>query len=144
MKSYADTGLLVSLYLNENTTRAANSAVQRLREPLPLIPLGFLELRNALYLALFRRQIDEATCNAAWRRVELDIRNGVYVQISVAQTDLHFKAAELAQKHTAALGTRTLDLLHIAAAILLKADQLLSFDDRQREAAKREGLKIRP
>jgi predicted nucleic acid-binding protein len=144
MKSYADTGFLVSLYLNEATTGAANSAMQTLREPLPMIPLGFLELRNALYLAVFRRQITEATRNAAWRRVELDVRNGIYLQVSVAQTELHLKAAELAQKHSTALGTRTLDLLHIAAAILLKADQLLSFDDRQRQAAKREGLKLRP
>jgi predicted nucleic acid-binding protein len=144
MKSYADTGFLVSLYLHEAATAAANSVVQAIRQPLPMIPLGFLELRNALYLAVCRKQITEATRQAAWRRVELDMRNGIYVQVSVAQTDLHLKAAELAQKHSAAIGTRTLDLLHIAAAILLKADQLLSFDDRQRQAARHEGLKLRP
>jgi predicted nucleic acid-binding protein len=48
------------------------------------------------------------------------------------------------QKYTSTFGTRTLDLLHIAAAILLKAGQFLSFDERQRQAAKREGLKLRP
>ena len=42
MKSYADTDFLVSLYLNEATTTAANAAVQTVRQPLPLIPLGFL------------------------------------------------------------------------------------------------------
>ena len=77
MKSYADTGFLVSLYLNEATTTAANAAVQTVRQPLPLIPLGFLELRNALYLAVFRKQISEATRAAAWQRVELDIKNSI-------------------------------------------------------------------
>jgi hypothetical protein len=144
MKSYADTGFLISLYLNEATTAAANAAMQTLRQPLPLIPLGFLELRNALYLAVFRRQITEAISNAAWRRVELDLRNGVYTQTSVSQSDLHQKATELATRHSAVVGTRTLDLLHLAAALLLESTQLLSFDDRQRQAAKREGLKIRP
>jgi hypothetical protein len=144
MNSYADSGFLISLYLNEATTAAANVAMQTLRQPLPLIPLGLLELRNALYLAVFRKQITEATSKAAWRRIEIDLRNGVYVQTSVSQTELHEKAAELADKHSAAIGTRTLDLLHIAAAILLESKQLFSFDDRQRRAAKREGLKLRP
>ena len=144
MKSYADSGFLISLYLNETTTSAASAAMQSLRQPLPLIPLGLLELRNAFYLAVFRKQITEATSKAAWRRVELDLRNGVYAQISIAQADLHQKAAELADKYSATIGTRTLDLLHVAAAILLETKELLSFDDRQRQAAKREGLKLRP
>jgi predicted nucleic acid-binding protein len=144
MKSYADTGFLVSLYLNEATTTAANAAVQTVRQPLPLIPLGLLELRNALYLAVFRKQISEATRAAAWQRVEIDIKNGIYVEAPIGQLDLHEKAAQLAQKYTAIFGTRTLDLLHLAAAILLGASQLLSFDERQRRTAKREGLKLRP
>ena len=144
MKSYADTGFLVSLYLNEATTTAANAAVQTVRQPLPLIPLGFLELRNALYLAVFRKQISEAIRQAAWRRVELDIRNGIYFDALIGQLDLHEKASQLAQKYTAGFGTRTLDLLHLAAAILLGARQLLTFDERQRQAAEREGLKLLP
>ena len=144
MKSYADTGFLVSLYLNEATTAAANAAVRTVRQPLPLIPLGFLELRNALYLAVLRKQISEATRAAAWKRVELDLKNGIYIEAPIGQLDLHEKAAQLTQKYTAIFGTRTLDLLHIAAAILLGAGQFLSFDERQRQAAKREGLKLRP
>ena len=141
MKSYADTGFLISLYLNEATTTAANAAVQTVRQPLPLIPLGFLELRNALHLAVFRKQISEATRAAAWRRVEFDIKSGIYVEAPIGQLDLHETAGQLVQKY---IGTRTLDLLHIAAAILFKAGQFLSFDERQRQAAKREGLKLRP
>src|SRR6516164_4975614 len=144
MKSYADTGFLVSLYLNEATTTAANAAVQRVRQPLPLIPLGFLELRNALHLAVFRKQISEAIRAAAWQSVELDIKNGIYIEAPLSQLDLHEKAAQLAQKYTAIFGTRTIDLLHIAAAVLLGASQLLSFDERQRQVAKREALKLRP
>ena len=144
MKSYADTGFLVSLYINERTTTAANVAVQLVRQPLPLIPLALLELRNAFHLAVFRKQISENTRQAAWRRVELDIRNGIYIEVPISQLDLHQKAAQLAEKHSGTLGTRTLDLLHLAAALILEARELLSFDERQRRAAKREGLKLRP
>ena len=72
-------------------------------------------------MAVFRKQISEATRAAAWRRVEFDIKNGIYVEAPIGQLDLHETAGQLAQKYTSTFGTGTLDLLHIAAAILLKA-----------------------
>jgi predicted nucleic acid-binding protein len=42
------------------------------------------------------------------------------------------------------LGTRSLDLLHVAAALALEAKVFLSFDDRQRKAAASEGLQVKP
>jgi len=42
------------------------------------------------------------------------------------------------------LGTRSLDLMHAAAALLLGSETFLSFDERQRKAAKSEGLKVKP
>ena len=54
------------------------------------------------------------------------------------------KSFELADRHSARLGTRSLDLMHVAAALLLKADVFFSFDERQRKSAKAEGLKVKP
>jgi hypothetical protein len=34
--------------------------------------------------------------------------------------------------------------MHVAAALLQKAETFLSFDERQRKAAKAEGLKFKP
>jgi len=34
--------------------------------------------------------------------------------------------------------------MHVAAALLLKAEMFLSFDERQRKVAKAEGLKVKP
>src|SRR5258708_12490690 len=113
MKSYADTGFLVSLYINERTTTAANIAVQLLRRPLPLIPLAYLELRNALHLAVFRKQISEATRQAAWRRIELDLRNGIYVEAAISQLDLHENAARLSDTSTRTFATRPPHLFHL-------------------------------
>ena len=144
MDSYADTGFLISLYINEATTATASLAVQNVTESLPLISLGFLELRNALHLAVFRNQIRESVRRAAWQAIERDIRNGIFTSARVEPETLHEKAAELADKHGAITGTRTLDLIHVAAAILLGANQLLSFDHRQRNLAMREGLHVLP
>jgi predicted nucleic acid-binding protein len=142
MDYYADTGFLISLYINETTTIAANSAIKAVTQPLPLIPIGFLELRNALYLAVFRKQIQERIRRAAWQTIERDIRDGVFIKAQLDPDRLHDKAVELADKHSATAGTRTLDLIHVAAAILLGAKSFLSFDNRQRNVAKREGLGI--
>jgi len=109
-----------------------------------LIPLGFLELRNALYLAVLRKQIQEGIQRAAWQTIERDIRNGVFIRAQLDPDRLHDQAAELADKHSATAGTRTLDIIHVAAALLIGAKLFLSFDNRQRSVAKREGLGILP
>ena len=45
------------------------------------------------------------------------------------------RARELSRQSTARLGTRTADLLHVAAAWELEADYLYSFDEQQRKLA---------
>jgi predicted nucleic acid-binding protein len=40
--------------------------------------------------------------------------------------------------------SRSLDLMHVAAAILLGAETFLSFDGRQKQVAEAEGLLVRP
>ena len=51
-------------------------------------------------------------------------------------------AAELSAAHTAELGTRTLDVLHVATAVVLGLIHFVSYDKRQLALAKRVGLKI--
>ena len=57
---------------------------------------------------------------------------------------LFAKATELADRHSTRLGTRSLDLMHVAAALLLETDTFFSFDERQRKEAKADGRKVRP
>jgi predicted nucleic acid-binding protein len=42
------------------------------------------------------------------------------------------------------LATRSLDLLHLAAALLLNATAFFSFDDRYRQVARLQGMTIKP
>jgi predicted nucleic acid-binding protein len=41
------------------------------------------------------------------------------------------------------MGTRARDILHVASALLLRAERILTFDDRQRQLAHAEGLATR-
>jgi predicted nucleic acid-binding protein len=49
--------------------------------------------------------------------------------------------ADLARRHVPRLGLRTLDSLHVACALQLKAEQFWTFDERQAKLAKAVGFK---
>lgn len=144
MKSYADSGFVVSLYKNEETSAQASRTLQSTRPPVLLSSLGLLEVRNAFHLAVFRKQITEPERQLKWQRFNEDLDAGLYAMPPIAQAELYAKAGELADKYSATEGTRSLDLLHVAAALLVEAGELLSFDARQRKVAASEGLKVRP
>ncbi len=103
-----------------------------------------LELRNAFNRSVQRQRITAAQRDALWQDVEADIASGFLVPTPVAAGDCSMKARQLSDRHTPSLGTRSLDLLHVAAALVLEAKIFFSFDDRQRKAAAGEGLKVKP
>ena len=49
--------------------------------------------------------------------------------------------ADLAHRYGPKLGTSTLDSLHVACALELKAERFWTFDERQAKLAKAAGLK---
>ena len=144
MKAYADTGFVVSLYKAETTSTAAAATMARLQAPVWLSQLGELELHNAFQLAVFRGEIDTASALLKKQLFAEDLAKGVFAILPVPAATLYSKAIELAERHSTTLGTRSLDLMHVAAALILKADLFLSFDERQRKAAKKEGIKVGP
>jgi PIN domain len=121
MVAFADTGFIASLYLEESTSDAADAALGDRFSPLPLTPLVELELRNAFNRSVQRRRITAAQRDALWQDVEADIASGFLVPTPIPADELHKKARQLSDRHTPALGTRSLDLLHLAAALLLGA-----------------------
>ena len=144
MVAFADTGFLASLYLKESTSAAARAAIQAVPVVLPFTPLVELELRNALNRAVQRQRITMAQRDALWQDVAADIASGFLVPTPVASGHLYDKARQLSDRHTPTLGTRSLDLLHVAAALHLGSKTFFSFDDRQRKAAASERLKVKP
>jgi predicted nucleic acid-binding protein len=144
MVAYADTGFVVSIYLAETTSARAMATARKLTEPLPVTSFFLLEFRNALNLAVKRTIIDISERNKLWLTFEEDMADGHFSYVTLPAGDLNRRARELSDRHTPLLGTRSLDLLHVAAALTLGAREMLTFDERQRKAAKAEGLKVRP
>jgi predicted nucleic acid-binding protein len=52
--------------------------------------------------------------------------------------------SDLARRYGPTLGVRTLDSLHVACALELKADKFWTFDERQAKLAEAVGLDVTP
>ena len=95
-------------------------------------------------MAIFRKQITPATAHEAWTNVEADLQAGVLVVSAVLWPDVFHEAERLAQLHTPAFGNRSLDTLHVAAALVIRTVDFVTFDIREAALARLTGLKVKP
>lgn len=142
MRAYADTGLLCSLYAPDVHTGAAVARIQRQALPLPIIWLHSLEFRNALRLRVFRQEITTAQRDASLNAMLADLAAGVLTHAAPSLADLTVEAERLSALYSETLGTRSLDILHVAAALVLGLPEFLTFDRRQHALAKAAGLAV--
>ena len=124
MKTYVDTSVLFSLYVTD--ANSARADAWRQANPIPLDFTGFhrVELRNALSLAAFQQRLTVAESLAAWQKVQEDLVAGLVVPTENLWGSLLREAEHLAENHTPTLGSRSLDILHVAAALVLGATDL--------------------
>lgn len=144
MSAYADTGFVVTLYKVESTSASAAALMAKQAQSIRMSQLGEIEFVNALHLAVFRKEITPREATLKKRLFREDVADGIFTIVPIPAAVLFAKTTELADRHTAKLGTRSLDLMHVAAAILMDMKTFFSFDERQRKVAKAEGLKIKP
>ena len=135
MSSYADTSFVASLYIPDANSAEAARRMRRLSLPVLITPLGELELINAVQLRLFRKEVRPGEARAANAAFRADLHEGVFAVRALSE-DVFGYATRLASRWTARLGARSLDIIHVAAAIALRADAFYTFDDRQRKLAK--------
>ena len=143
MNVYADSSFLVSLYsLDVHSARAAQT-VLRSEPAIFLTPLTELELTNALQLRAFRKEASASEIRAARNELQSHIDNGFFTPAAMPLT-VYEVARRIALRQSAAMGTRTLDILHIASAILLRAEKFWTFDERQAKLAEAVGFDTSP
>jgi hypothetical protein len=143
LKAYANTSFLVRIYLTQSGSAKAVAFMRDFRDPLPFIPLHRHELRNALRLAVFRKEIDTERRNAAFADMDSGLADGILARVPIRWTDAFREAEDLGKTHTETLGIRGLDLLHAGIALTLGAKRFLTFDSRQVELAKAAGLNVK-
>ena len=141
MSGYADTSFLVSLYVLDGNSARAAAEMKHAKLPILLTPFGELELTNAMLLRLFRRELLPSKVKAAQALVRKDIEDGIFLLRPLAGT-VYERARQIARRWTPRLGSCTLDVLHVASAVVLQADTFYTFDRSQAKLAKAEGLTV--
>jgi predicted nucleic acid-binding protein len=141
---YSDTSFLVSLYTPDLKSAEASSVYAAEGAPrLWLTPFGEAEFLNALELRAFRKELDDQEADAYARAFRHDIRGGSFESRPVPVMTYE-RAILLSRRHTRQLGTRGMDILHVAIALELKASVFFTFDQTQRKLAHAAGLTVRP
>jgi predicted nucleic acid-binding protein len=141
LSAYADTSFLVSLYVLDANSVLAARRMKQATLPILLTPFGELELTNALSLRLFRRELRTSKIKAAHALIREDVSEGVLL-LKPLPDGLFDSAMHMARRRTPQLGTRTLDIIHVASALKLQADTFYTFDRNQEKLARDEGLII--
>jgi predicted nucleic acid-binding protein len=137
---YADSSFLVSIYVTDiHTPEVSRRLSQHPR--LWFTPFHEAEISHAIAQQVFQGRMAEAEAARAHKELSRDCAAGVWALAGFPEATFA-KAATLARTHVAKLGTRTLDSLHVAAALELKAERFWTFDERQAKLAKAAGLKV--
>jgi predicted nucleic acid-binding protein len=110
------------------------------RHPLVWItPFNRAEVANAIHRYVFRGTISATDALASWICFERDRADSVWIQVDLPSR-LWETSIDLARRFGPALGVRTLDSLHVACALELRAEKFWTFDDRQARLAEAVGL----
>jgi predicted nucleic acid-binding protein len=135
---YADSSFLVSSYAGDaHSTEADNR--RALLPSILITPFVRAEVCTALHQQVFQRRVSLAQANSAWQNFEQDCNNGNLTRIDFPLAALP-RTADLAKLFGPTLGVRTLDSLHVACALELKAERFWTFDGRQARLAEAVGL----
>lgn len=141
MRIYLDTSFLSSLYSPDSNSTSALAAVPTVPAIRLVTHLTELEFRNALQLRVFRKELTPENAAATQLIWQKNLGDAHFELCPLPENWLR-RSHTIAQQATSRLGIRTLDLIHVAAAIELEADALFSFDERQRRLARELKLKV--
>lgn len=139
---YVDPSALRRLYVHDAQSRAFAAWRGRAKGSLPTTLHGRAELINSIMLALFRRDLEPDAAAQALADLDDDYATGRLVLVDLLWRRTLEQAADLSLEHTPALGTRTLDVLHVSSALTIGCRRFVTYDERQAELARAVGLKV--
>ncbi len=139
--TYVDPSALLKLYLHQPESAAMNAWRGRIKGALVVTHHGRVEVINGICLAAHRREIASEALADTLASFDEDFANGVYLSADLLWRATLNRAAELSRAQSPKLGTRSLDVLHVASALELKMRFFVTYDKRQENLARAVGLK---
>jgi len=88
-------------------------------------------MKNAFALKVFREEIAEEVYRRVVRALDEDVHNMVLRRVHPKWGSVFRRSLELSDKNTSHVGSRSLDILHVAISLTLGCDRFVSFDERQ-------------
>jgi len=143
MNAYADSSFLLSLYSVDAHSQLAAALARQHQPVFALTPFSEAEFANAVELGVFVKRYSAREARAVRDYFLSHVGSGVF-RVHDFPPDAYALARTLSRRHTAKLGTRALDVLHVACALRLKTEAFFTFDQRQHRLARAEGLRILP
>ena len=142
--AYADTSVLISVYTRDANSEEALGLFLGGHDRVLVTPFGETEFVNTIELLVFRRIIGASEAAGTLLDFERDLRAGSYLESRPVPTGSWQQAHVLSRRYTSQLGTRGMDVIHVALAIELGVQVFYTFDKDQAKLAKRAGLTVRP
>jgi predicted nucleic acid-binding protein len=136
---YADSSFIVSLYLTDVHSPEARRRVQG-TPPVILTLLHRADWTHSLAQHQFRGTLTPEAARRANAQLVLDEAASLWHVAPLPENAFEL-CADIARRYGPKLGVRTLDSLHVACALELKAEKFWTFDERQAKLAKALGLK---
>jgi predicted nucleic acid-binding protein len=102
-----------------------------------------LEVRNAVRLSVWSKRISVTDRSRAFREIEEDLDAEAFlIHTALNYTETYRRAEKIGATHNEAIGSRSADLFHVAAALELGFKEFLTFDDKQLQIARAVGFRV--
>ena len=147
MSVYPDTSFFCAIYREQDNSHRADAWLAGFTGPLPVTSLLLLEFRQSIrfQMGLFSKDrhkgFPHAVGMAMLRGLHSDLASGALRMVAPDWADVYRIAEELGHKHTESGLHRLADILHVATALHLGAEEFLTLDANQKRLAEAEGLR---
>ncbi len=144
MKTYFDSSAIVPMYIRDDRSEKVQRLLRSHAAPLMVTPLHLHELHNAVRLCQFWGHLTPVRAAVVVEQIASDARDGRLMSVIPPWAEVYAAGQRLIAEHTPQEGARSLDILHVATALVLDAQTFCSFDERQNKLARAAGLNVLP
>ncbi len=145
MTNYVDSSFLFSLFSDDKHSAKASRWMSRNgRWPLLVTRLAVFEFENSLRTAVIAHTITAGERLEAIQRFRRAQHEGFFLRRDIPVSQWFPQAHRVSEFSAVSRGFGALDVLHVSAALYLRADGFLSFDEPQKFLARSEGFTVLP
>ena len=137
---YVDTSVVVKLYIKEAYSQKVSAWIRANDEAISKTVFHELEFTNAIKLKQFRNEMTSNEAETVLSQFKKHETDGIFYRPAINWPDAFARSLKLSKNHTETIGSRSLDVIHVALALSMGADRFFTFDEKQSQLAAAAGL----